>query len=350
MSFGQQEFKANPDREVPHSPKSTIQSLSWSPAGSLLVSGSWDCQVSCWQVNEQNGEAKAMAQIKHDAPVLATDFHHDGTAVFSASCDTTVKLWKFQGNTPTTVAKHDKPIKSCHWIKEKNILLTGSWDKTLKYWDLRQQNPILIVRQPERVYCTDVLYPLVISATANRKIIMYNLQKPSAVFRESESKLKYQSRAIACFGDRNGTPSGYALGSVEGRVSIGHIDDAKKDKDFAFKCHRLQTSVRGQNSVEQVYAVNAITFHKHYWTFATCGSDGHFTFWDKDSRHRLKQNTRCSNSITAAAYSKDYRIFAYALGYDWSKGAEGYNNALPNAIYLHSITAEESKPKSAKRD
>eukprot|EP00808_Paulinella_micropora_P020990 g34057.t1 len=139
------------------------------------------------------------------------------------------------------------------------------------------------------------------------------------------------------------------VGSIEGRVAIGHVEESKKDKDFAFKCHRLQPRT-GSQGVEQVYAINSIQFHKGYWTFATAGSDGHYTFWDKDSRHRLKQNARCGNSITAAAFSKDFRIYAYALGYDWSKGAEGYNSSLPNSILLHSVTDEESKPKITKRD
>ena len=51
-------------------------------------------------------------------------------------------------------------------------------------------------------------------------------------------------------------------------------------RNFAFKCHRQQET--------QVYAVNAISFHPRWGTFATAGSDGVYTFWDKDSKQRLK--------------------------------------------------------------
>ena len=42
-------------------------------------------------------------------------------------------------------------------------------------------------------------------------------------------------------------------------------------------------------SSQDIYAVNAICFHKPFGTFCTAGSDGTFNFWDKDAKQRLKQ-------------------------------------------------------------
>ena len=58
------------------------------------------------------------------------------------------------------------------------------------------------------------------------------------------------------------------------------VHDRDSTKNFAFKCHREGT--------QDIFAVNHITFHPTYGTFATTGSDGTFNFWDKDSRQRLK--------------------------------------------------------------
>ena len=70
-------------------------------------------------------------------------------------------------------------------------------------------------------------------------------------------------------------------------------------------------------------------------------------FWDKDSRQRLKLFNKMNNSITAAAFNSDGNIFAYALGYDWSKGVEYFDRLKsPNAILLHSVKAEEIKKKA----
>ena len=87
------------------------------------------------------------------------------------------------------------------------------------------------------------------------------------------------ARVVACFPDKGG----FALGSIEGRVTIQHTAQDKQAKNFAFKCHRQE--VRSQPA--EVYAVNAITFHPR-GTFATAGGDGCISFWDKDEKQRLK--------------------------------------------------------------
>ena len=46
-------------------------------------------------------------------------------------------------------------------------------------------------------------------------------------------------------------------------------------KNFVFKCHR-----DGSN----VHSVNSIDFH-HYGSFCTAGSDGTFSWWDKEARY-----------------------------------------------------------------
>lgn len=70
-----------------------------------------------------------------------------------------------------------------------------------------------------------------------------------------------------------------------------------------FFCHRKQ----GTQSA--VYSVNSIAFHK-YGTFATAGSDGHFHFWDKDSRQRLKAfDPKQSSTIPVCKFSPDGGLF-----------------------------------------
>jgi mRNA export factor len=56
--------------------------------------------------------------------------------------------------------------------------MTGSWDRTLRFWDMRQlpqQTSLANIQLPERVYCSDVVYPLACVALANRHIKSYKL-------------------------------------------------------------------------------------------------------------------------------------------------------------------------------
>eukprot|EP00164_Ancoracysta_twista_P009425 GFYU01013940.1.p1 GENE.GFYU01013940.1~~GFYU01013940.1.p1 ORF type:complete len:338 (+),score=56.38 GFYU01013940.1:169-1182(+) len=319
------------DFPVPDSPTDGITSMAFSPVANYLIASSWDNNVRCYEVAPTGTVPKAM--FGHDQPILSACWKKDGQAVFTASCDKTVKMFQLANPTPMLIGTHDAPVKHVAWIEEMQCVVTASWDRTLKYWDPRTpQTPKLTVQLPERVYSMDVGYPLNIVATAERHICIFDMMKPEAIYKTFPSPLKHQTRCVAAFPDR----TGFALGSIEGRVAIHYVQDKDISRNFAFKCHREQSAI---------YAVNNISFHPG-GTFATCGSDGAFNFWDKDSKQRLKPFGNCGQPITASCFNHDGTIFAYALSYDWSKGVEYYNPAtMKNQIMLHQTTEAEIKPR-----
>lgn len=65
--------------------------------------------------------------------------------------------------------------------------------------------------------------------------------------------------------------------------------------------------------------VNDVKFHPVHNTLATVGSDGRYSFWDKDARTKLKTSEPVEMPITCCAFSGEGTIFAYACSYDWSK-------------------------------
>ncbi len=278
-----------------------------------------------------------------------------------------------------------------------NLLITASWDKTLRFWDCRQPTPVNTQQLAERVYAMDVNYPLAVVGTADRNLYLYNLTQPQQPMRVLASQLKCQTRCIACFPDKQG----YLVGSIEGRVSVQHVDEqvrggthagvlcgrravrvcgrggcsepcwaagcpgvvrdllarfgsssplrvgllaqVAQTKNFTFKCHRDNNDI---------YAVNSISFHPVFGTFATSGSDGTYTFWDKDSKQRLMGKTRGVYANNAAApipsctFNRDGTIFAYAVSYDWSKGFSEYQpQHMKNTILLHPVKEDEIKAK-----
>nr|POE84182.1 protein rae1 [Quercus suber]POE84840.1 protein rae1 [Quercus suber] len=302
----------NPNKsfEVAQPPSDSVSSLCFSPKANYLVATSWDNQVRCWEIM-QNGAALGStpkASIAHDQPVLCSAWKDDGTTVFSGGCDKQAKMWPLSGNQPVTVAMHDEPIKEIAWIPEMNLLVTGSWDKTLKYWDTRQSNPVHTQQLPDRCYSFTVRHPLMVVGTADRNLIVFNLQNPQ-------------------------------VGSIEGRVGVHHLDESQQAKNFTFKCHR---------DGNEIYSVNSLNFHPVHHTFATAGSDGAFNFWDKDSKQRLKAMARCGQPIPCSTFNNDGSIFAYAVCYDWSKGAENHNPATAKTnIFLH--LPQESEVKSKPR-
>ena len=85
------------------------------------------------------------------------------------------------------------------------------------------------------------------------------------------------------------------------------------------------------------HQVNCIAFHPAHGTLATVGSDGRFSFWDKDARTKLKTSEPLDQPISSCAFNYNGNIFAYSVSYDWSKVC---------VLYSILITADYTAPSS----
>ena len=278
--------------------------------------------------------------VNHEgqSPALCSAFAADGNTVFTGGADKAVRMWQLgqqpPNGIPQQIGVHDAPIRNVAFLPSSNMVVSGGWDKKLKFWDARQPNPTMQIDLPERCYALDVRGNLMVVATAGRHIISYNVQAQPTEHSRKESPLKFQSRCIAAFPDM----TGFAVGSIEGRVGIHYLQKVAGKDSFAFKCHRQETNV---------FSVNQICFHP-FGTFATVGGDGVVNFWDKDNKQRLKGFPSINRTIPCAAFNAQGNMFAYASSYDWSKGSSFYSQGQPNEIFLHYVAEDEIKPKGKK--
>ena len=246
-------------------------------------------------------------------------------------------------------------------------LISGSWDRTLRFWDSRASTALQSTHAlPERVYGMDSSGTTLVVAMASRLFHIYDVRRMDSPAQVRESSLKFLTRGIACMADGQGlfiqrpqllgasqsTPisSGYAVGSVEGRISVEFFDpspEAQKKK-YAFKCHRQSVKNKETDKDEEhVWPVNTIAFHPVYgfflciasWpctetdrdanaifsynTFASGGSDGTVSMWDHESRKRLRQVGKYPEAINSLAFNCDGTRLAIAVSYNWDKGPAG---------------------------
>jgi mRNA export factor len=203
---------------------------------------------------------------EQNTSVLDCCFSPDGSTVFSGGTDKAVRMWQLQGAAPPNgiaqqIGVHDAAVKGVRFLPRSNLIVSGGWDKRLKFWDARSPNPAGVLDLPERVYSMDARGNMLVVACAGRHILCYDVSGTPREYSRKESPLKFQSRCISVFPDE----TGFALGSIEGRVAIHYVQKVAGKDSFAFKCHRVDNNV---------YAVNGICFHNQFGTFATVGSDG----------------------------------------------------------------------------
>ncbi|KAL4268809.1 WD40/YVTN repeat-like-containing domain superfamily protein [Pleurotus pulmonarius] len=336
---------AEKDVEVADPPSDSISSLSFSGQADYLAAGSWDNNVRIYEVGA-NGQTQGKAMYSHQGPVLSVCWNKEGNKIISGGADNVARMFDVTTGQAAPVAQHDAPVRCVKWVDAQGgILATGSWDKTIKYWDLRTPNPVATVQLPERCYTMDVQYPLMVVGTAERHIQIFNLTNPTTPYKTTISPLKWQTRVVSCF--TAAASSGFAVGSVEGRVAIQYVEDKDAKDNFSFKCHRRDSSASIKDQA-LVYAVNDISFHPVHGTFSTCGSDGGIHFWDKDARSRLKSFDTAPGPISATTFNRNGNIFAYAVSYDWSKGHSGMTPGHPNKILLHACKDDEVKKRQKK--
>lgn len=200
----------------------------------------------------------------HDKAVLDCAFS-DLTHCFSGGLDFRLNMHDFTSQETINVGSHSDAIRCVSYSPDTNLIITGSWDRHVKLWDARTRKCVGSYEQPDKVYAMDVCGDRLVVGLANRKIKIWNLTNMNQS-ELRESSLKFQTRALKCFPNKQG----YVISSIEGRAAVEYfdMDPEVQRKKYAFKCHRIK-----DNNMEYVYPVNAIAFHNIYSTFATGGSD-----------------------------------------------------------------------------
>ena len=111
-----------------------ITSTTFSLDGRTVVSGSSDKTVRLWDV--ETGNLLKTLEGHRRGRVASVSFSPDGKRVTSASYDGTVRLWDADtGNLLKTHKGHDGFVNSVCFSPDSRMIASGGWDKTVRLWD-----------------------------------------------------------------------------------------------------------------------------------------------------------------------------------------------------------------------
>jgi len=119
-----------------------VWSVSFSPDGRLLASRSADHTIRLWNVETGKVtkilEGQSKAAVDNDIAMAdSVSFSRDGQRLASPGENRTIKLWDVTtGKVTKILSGNDLPVSSVSFSPDGRLLASGSWNNTTKLWDV----------------------------------------------------------------------------------------------------------------------------------------------------------------------------------------------------------------------
>ncbi|MEM7537172.1 MAG: PQQ-binding-like beta-propeller repeat protein [Chloroflexota bacterium] len=110
-----------------------VNSVAFSPDGTMVISGSEDHTVRLWRSSDLN---PIYIFVGHTASVLSVGFSPDGQRIVSGSEDSTVRVWDAAtGKQLAQLDGHSWDVMSVEFSPDGQRIVSGSEDSTVRVWD-----------------------------------------------------------------------------------------------------------------------------------------------------------------------------------------------------------------------
>ncbi len=268
-----------------------ITSVSFSPDGKTLVSGSWDDTIRLWNV--ETGKEKAIL-TRHTRDITSVDISPDGKTLASGSRDGTIRLWDLESGRETTILKGNTnwSVLSVGYSPNGKILASGSSDNLIRLWDVETGKEKAILKGHSNEVHSVSFSPdgkALVSGSNDESIRLWNVEKGGikAVLTGHRSFVNSVSFS----------PDGKTLasGSRDGTIRLWDVETGKEKT--ILKKHLSQT-------------VSSVHYSPNGKTLASGSSDNLIRLWDVETGKEKAILKGHSGSVNIVRFSKDGKTLA----------------------------------------
>ena len=266
-----------------------VISVSFSPDGEIIASGSGDSTVKLWHTNTGQ-EIKTLPG--HFSAVIDVSFSPDGKTIASASGDSTVKIWDVDTlKEIKTLRGHLSRVISLSFSPDGKTIVSGSGDNTVKIWDVDTLKEIKTLRGHSNEVYSVSFSPdgkTIASGSSDSTVKLWNANTGA----EIKTLQGHNARVI----DVNFSPNGKLI--VSG------------SSDRTVKVWELSTGQKIQTLKKHLGSVNSVSFSPDGKTIAS-GSDDHtLKLWDTNTWKNIQTFKGNSGRIRTSSFSPDGKKIA----------------------------------------
>ena len=355
-----------------------ISDLHLSPTSSIISASSYDGTIRLWQYNKTSlQQVHPSHSYTHGeengtkVPVTRLRFSPSGRYLASAGANfvghASIKLVDLQSSASQKaevsqeLSGHKNIISSLRWVDlNENNLVSASLDHTVRLWDLRLHNQCNTLTLPNKVLGMDIVPggTTIFAAAADHivyeidlrknamsgayilpekpnwnvdlKKVMIQSGKPSRVlaFQYDPDVLRKKDLAIPRMQARPGFMITYEYHRAKVNLLGSTTYNVGNKADYTFKAHT-------GDSGSQVWPITTASRHPKPGLVMTSGNDT-MILWDLIGKKALRRyrlpKEAGATSCTAVDFNREGDICAFAMGYDYSFGAE--HRSAGTSLYL----------------
>jgi serine/threonine protein kinase len=266
-----------------------VPSITFSPDGRTLASGSHDKTIKLWDVHSQREIATLTG---HSDIVISVAFSPDGRTLASGSSDNTIKLWDVHSQREiATLTGHSELVTSVAFSPNGRTLASGSSDNTIKLWDVHSQREIATITGHSEFVISVAFSPdgrMSASGSPDNTIKLWDV--PS-------------QRQIATITGHSELVFSVAF-SPDGRTLASGSSD-KTIKLWDVHSQREIATITGHSD-----DVISVAFSPDGRTLASGSRDKTIKLWDVHSQREIATLTGHSDIVISVAFSPDGRTLA----------------------------------------